>query len=144
MSDDGDRCDWFGIDRQIARDAVRAVRGGDPEQPFNWTRSLCDPQTYVHQRRIFELARRGGANALQIEEESIALLERVITAPDRTSSTEDTIAKRFTKVELLLGANFERPLKLQRDRGARQYVLRNFICAACFSTTRRAGPFMRT
>jgi AraC family transcriptional regulator len=110
VSDDGDRCDWFGIDRQIARDAVRAVRGGDPEQPFNWTRSLCDSKTYLHQRRIFELARRGGSNALQIEEESIALLERVI--PRANASRTEYNRGTVHEVELLLSARFEQPLKL--------------------------------
>ncbi len=110
VSDEGDRCDWFGIDRQIARDAVRAARGDNPEQPFQWTRSLCDSRTYLHQRRIFELARRGGANAIQIEEESIALLDRIIPR----AGVPHIECNRGTvhEVELLLSARFEQSLKL--------------------------------
>src|SRR5579862_5014346 len=38
VSEEGDRCDWFGIDRDVGRDIVTSVHGAECENPFSWTR----------------------------------------------------------------------------------------------------------
>ena len=81
ISDDGDRCDWFGMRLDIVQDAVRAF---DPtvdahRVPFRTTRGWSDAKTYLDQRRLFDQVLRGAAEEpLAIEESVLRLLERVL------------------------------------------------------------------
>src|SRR5262249_33988561 len=50
ISREGDRCDWFGVDTDIVREAVRAVDpsvDSSPGGPFRFTRGWSDPGTYL-------------------------------------------------------------------------------------------------
>ncbi len=82
ISAEGDRCDWFGVDLEIAQDVIGAFDSGfesRPEQPFRLTRGWSDAQTYLMQRRIFESVASGfPGEPLAVEEAVIALLERVM------------------------------------------------------------------
>src|SRR5947199_686421 len=49
VSERGDCCDWFAVERTVARDAVRSAE----EQPFQCTRLPSDAHTYLMQRRVF-------------------------------------------------------------------------------------------
>ena len=113
-SDEGDRCDWYGIDRQTVQDAVLACCPLKEERPFAWTKGTCDSQTYLRQRRIFQAARGGQASALAIEEEVVALLDRVIR--QAIDSVPRRVCHRHRKmvrdVETLLGTRFDQPLHL--------------------------------
>ncbi|HLK19193.1 MAG TPA: AraC family transcriptional regulator, partial [Bryobacteraceae bacterium] len=110
VSDQGDRCDWFAIDREIAREAAAA----DREDPFSWTHAGSDPKIYLQQRRIFEAARARTLPALAIEEQTIRLLEDVI--PTHRTSKQPAVAKRGREMvyetENLLGAKLDQPLRL--------------------------------
>lgn len=107
VSEQGDRCDWFSIDREVMRDAVRAQQ----EEPFTWTRGRCDSATYFQQRKIFEAARNSSASALAIEEESIALLPRVIPQAVEPAARHREIVR---EVENVLGARFDQALRLSQ------------------------------
>lgn len=48
ISERGDHCDWFGVAREVARDAVRAVDPFVEEEPFRFQRGRCDAQTYFY------------------------------------------------------------------------------------------------
>jgi AraC-like DNA-binding protein len=74
VSEQGDRCDWFGIRPDIVRDCLAA----QAEQVFSWARGKCDSQTYLRQRHLFEFARSGQASVLAVEEEVVALLNSVL------------------------------------------------------------------
>jgi AraC family transcriptional regulator len=119
VSEQGDRCDWFGIDRNIVREAVASVYRTERENPFSWTRATSDPKTYLQQRRVFEAARTGFLPALAIEEQAIRLLEGVI--PKGPAHTLAQVPKRsrdlIYEVETFLGARIDQSLRLA-DIGA--------------------------
>lgn len=83
LNPDGDRCEWFAIDRGIAEESVArfdpAVRGR-PGRPFDLTHGPCEPRLYVLQRRITEALREGAAHVdpVRVEEATIALLDRAV------------------------------------------------------------------
>lgn len=110
VSDQGDRCDWFGIDRAIVREAV----GADRENPFAWTRMKSEPEIFLQQRRIFEAAMTGSLPAIAIEEKAIRLLEEIV--PKASVRGLSPIAKRsremIYEVENFLGARLDQPLRL--------------------------------
>jgi len=82
ISPEGDQCDWFGVDLEIAQDVVRTFDPGFescPERPFRFSRGWSDSQTYLWQRWVFEHVAAGSATEpLAIEETVISLLERVV------------------------------------------------------------------
>lgn len=82
ISAEGDRCDWFSVDLEIAQDVVRSLDpAGDsrPERPFRFARGWSDAPTYLLQRRIFEqVTSSRQRQTLAVEESVIGLLERVV------------------------------------------------------------------
>jgi AraC family transcriptional regulator len=123
VSDQGDRCDWFAIDRAIARE----ITGADEEHPFAWTRRACDSRAYLAQRRIFRMVtERASVDSVAIEEAVIHLLECAVhpTAdPPPLTKRQRALA---LDVECLLGARFEQHLSLAeigREVGASVYHL---------------------
>jgi AraC family transcriptional regulator len=114
VSEQGDRCDWFGIDREVVRDVVASVYRTEREDPFSWTRAASDPKTYLQQRRIFEAARTGSLPGIAIEEQVIRLLEDVI--PKSPVHTIAHVPKRSRdlvyEVETYLGAHIDQSLRL--------------------------------
>jgi AraC-like DNA-binding protein len=126
ISEQGDRCDWFGVDRDVARDAVAAVYPAVQENPFSWTRGRCDAQTYLLQRRLFNGVVRGTiADPIAIEESVLLLLDRVIGG----AAVVVRGGKRRALVhetECLLASRFDQPLSLPqiaRHVGASVYHL---------------------
>jgi len=126
ISDRGDRCDWFGVDRDVARDIVRTIDPAVQENPFSWTRGRCDARTYLLQRRLFNSVVQGSiADPIAIEETVLLLLERVIGGAalavrggKRRALVHDT--------ECLLASKFDQSLSLPqiaRQVGASVYHL---------------------
>lgn len=114
VSERGDRCDWFGIERQVVRDAVNAFHPGDRENPFPWTKANSDPKTYLQQRRIFEAARTASLPVLAIEEQVIRLLEDAIPKDRVQAFAQFSRRSRelVYEVESLLGARLDQSLRL--------------------------------
>jgi AraC family transcriptional regulator len=94
----GDLCDWFGVNLEVARDAVRAINPSvddRPECPFPTPNGQSDSSTYLLQRKLFLHIIAGRiTDPLTIEESVISLLERVIRsslphhrAPDRRNES---------------------------------------------------------
>lgn len=114
VSGQGDRCDWFGMDRAIVREAVASVYRTEREDPFSWTRARSDPKIYLRQRRIFEAARTGSLPALAIEEQAIRLLKDVI--PKDPGQAFAQVPQRGRElvydVETLLGTRLDQALRL--------------------------------
>src|SRR5450432_4475664 len=64
ISAEGDRCDWFAVSADVARDAIRVYDttvDDRPDYPFRLSRGWSDPRTYLQQRRLFERASQGQA-----------------------------------------------------------------------------------
>ncbi|HEY2907361.1 MAG TPA: AraC family transcriptional regulator [Vicinamibacterales bacterium] len=140
----GDYCDWFGVDRSLALDVVRAF---DPaideraDRPFRFSRVMSDAVTYAGQRRLFDRIRSGAAPRLIVEETVVRLLERVVAQ----SYHGATIAPRAVSLrqrdavhqaERLLSERFEDALSL--DDIARSVDMSPYqLCRAFRSATGR-------
>jgi AraC family transcriptional regulator len=120
VSPAGDHCDWFALSHELLRDAVRAHdrRAADsPTRPMRWTHAHVSAPLYLAQREQFVfVSRRRGADAMQIEEGVLALLDAVLSSayagaarsrPARGNGGIVSDAKR------ILGRNLDQPLSLQ-------------------------------
>jgi AraC-like DNA-binding protein len=112
ISAEGDRCDWYAVRRDLAREAVRAVRTDVDDAPFAWHRGRCDARTYLLQRRLFNGVVSGAiADSMAVDEAVLALLDGVIGARECPSHE----AKRrgvIHDVERMLSARFDEDLDL--------------------------------
>jgi AraC-like DNA-binding protein len=127
ISSEGDRCDWFGVRADIAREVVRGFDTGvdsRPEWPFRFTRGWADAETYLCQRQVFERVIRGGPiEPLAIEEAILVLLERVLESAYRTAGRGQRHgigAKQrdiVHHIELVLSARWGERLTLQDVAG---------------------------
>lgn len=88
ISAEGDRCDWFGVEVDLVRDAVRSLdRSVDnrPETPFRFTHAWSETSTYLLQRTIFErVVKDNATEPFAVEEAVVGLLEAVVRAAYRT------------------------------------------------------------
>ena len=123
ISPQGDRCDWFGVDAALVRDAVRGLDSGvddRPERLFRFSRGWSDAQCYLLQRRLFRWVTSGTAvDPLAVEETVIELLDRVLrcTCGSRPPSNQLEIGRsqRHTvhEIETLLSQRVEERLTLR-------------------------------
>lgn len=112
ISPEGDRCDWFGVEPGLVRDAVRGFDPGIDERPdrlFQFSRGWSDAQTYLLQRRLFGWVTSGNSvDPLAVDETVIELLDRVLrcTCASGLSSKHQEIGRshRYTvhEIETLL------------------------------------------
>ena len=127
ISPQGDHCDWFGVDPEIVRQAVREFDPSvdrRPERPFLLSRGWSDAATYVLQRRLFTWVTCGKpVDPMGVEETVIELLERTIRSsypahrarsrPRITSTHRDTVHD----IETILSGPSEQRLTLQSIAG---------------------------
>ncbi len=82
ISGEADRCDWFGVSAEIARDVIRAYDptvDDRPERPFRFTRGFVQARTYLAQRRLFNSVAVGAPKRpLELEESVVWLLDQVV------------------------------------------------------------------
>jgi len=120
VSPRGDYCDWFGVDRSLALDVVRAF---DPaieeraDRPFRFSRVLSDAVTYAGQRRLFDRIRSDAVAPLVVEETVVQLLERVVAQSYRRAASARRAASvrqrdAVEQTERLLSVRFEEALSL--------------------------------
>ncbi|HLK65362.1 MAG TPA: AraC family transcriptional regulator [Bryobacteraceae bacterium] len=112
ISEHGDRCDWFGVRRDLAREAVRTVDPKVEDTPFRWHRGPSDPRTYLLQRRLFDaVANDEAPNPVVVEETVLLLLDRVIGG---AIHAPPDVKKRALvhEVECLLATRFNEHLGL--------------------------------
>ena len=113
ISDQGDRCDWFGVNRDVARDVVRTFEPSVEDAPFRSSRGPCDARTYLMQRTLFNRVKDQAADPMAVEETVIRLLERVIAQSTRK---RPPIAQKSNEIvhdaECILAANFDQPMSL--------------------------------
>ncbi len=91
ISPDGDRCDYFVVAPDILRRALcdYDTSAADREADlFRLTRATSDDRLYLWQRRVFSEATSGGlADALDVEESVVGLLDRVLALVHRGRGT---------------------------------------------------------
>ena len=77
---DGDRCDWFGVSDDIARDIVGSFdrNAAESERPFRFERAASSANVYVRQRALLRRALAGQLDALGGEESVIGIVAAVI------------------------------------------------------------------
>ena len=82
VSPDGDRCDWFRVERSLVLETVRDLdpRAEDrPERPFRFSHGPSDAATYLAQRELFQRVASGvPTDPLEVEEAVVDLLARVL------------------------------------------------------------------
>src|SRR5215467_14241376 len=94
----GDRCDWFGVEPELLRDALRGFDAGVDDRPeglFQLSRGWSDAPTYLRQRHLFSWITSGRTvDPLAVEETVVELLGRVIhcTYTGRLSSRKPEIS----------------------------------------------------
>ena len=121
-SSDGDRCDWFGVADDLAREIAGTVdeRARDFEQPFGVPWATSDGPLYLRQRAVFRRARDGRLDRLEAEEEVIRIVAGVLGAtPDRRSSLNARRASATLRHRELAEAA---KLELQRTLGENRSV----------------------
>lgn len=98
IGNEGDRCDWFGVHPNVARDAVRAFDPNvddRPESPFRFTRAWSESSTYLLQRRLFRAVSTGEwRDPFAIEEAVVLLLDRVLRYAYLQTGDRDTAPPR--------------------------------------------------
>ena len=80
-SPDGDRCDWFGVSDDLAREIVRDFDpdAADSDHPFRFERAVSPTALYLRQRALVARAAGGELDVLEGEEEVIYIVTSVIT-----------------------------------------------------------------
>ena len=114
LSADGDRCDWFGVSDETARDIVAAFDPGAAESnagPFRFEFVPVSRALYMKQRLAMKRAANGDADPLEIEEEVVGIVTRVFALayqrPPEPLARRDSAARRrralaeHAKAELL-------------------------------------------
>ncbi len=144
VSTRGDDCDWFGVDRSLALDVVRAFDPGIDDRadgPFRFSRVMSDAGTYTGQRRLFDRIQTGTVPRIVVEETVVRLLERVVRQSYRSETIrpeELSVRQRDAvhQAERLLSVRFEDALSL--DEIARRVDLSPYqLCRAFRSRTGR-------
>lgn len=101
IAGDGDRCDWFGVDDNLAREIAGTfdAAAGDDERPFRFEWAPSSPQTYVRQRALLRRAERGELDALAADEEVMGIVAEVLSqayarGPERAASPRGGAKRR--------------------------------------------------
>ena len=74
MHPDGDRCDWFALSPDLAREAA----GVDSDRPFRFEFTESDQRLYCRQRILFDRLDAGGCDPLEAEEEVLGIVTAVL------------------------------------------------------------------
>ena len=123
ISPKGDRCDWFGVDIDIAQEVAQTFDpsfDAHPEQPFSFTRGWAHASTYLSQRRLFDrLAAGAVTEPLMVEEWVVSLLDQVVRSAYRTPALmrAKTVGSKQLEIvhhiEFILSREWEESLSLR-------------------------------
>ena len=117
ISPAGDRCDWFAVPAEVARDAVREFDPdveARPEHPFRMPRGWSDPAAYLLQRQLFRrVSSARNPDSLFVEEQVMGLLYTILRAtyrraPSRRKPPPDAVHH----IEAVLSQRWDQPLRL--------------------------------
>jgi AraC-like DNA-binding protein len=121
VTEEGDRCDWFAVERSILLDAVRRhdpAAVDRPDRPFQFTHGPADAGSYLLQRLVVRhLAEGGPADPLFVEESAVRLLSRVVASAARAwdlsrKTSESTQGELAEAAKTVLTQGFREPVSL--------------------------------
>lgn len=93
---EGDRCDWFGLSDEIARDVAGAADRRAPvdsQRPFRFEYTASDARLYCRQRILFDRLVVGSPDPFEVEEEVLTIVSSVL----RRASRELAVPARLTR-----------------------------------------------
>jgi AraC family transcriptional regulator len=121
VSPEGDRCDWFGVTDDLAREVARSldITIDDAPRPIRYARAPVPVALYRRQRRFFVAVRdREVVDPLAIEETTISLLRAVLASAYADACRLERPDQRSARAELVAAAremiarDFATPLTL--------------------------------
>lgn len=79
-SREGDRCDWFAVDDEVAREIAGSFdrSDGERERPFRFSRVRSSAALYLKQRELLRRAALGRVTALELDEELMGIVAAVL------------------------------------------------------------------
>ena len=111
-SPDGDRCDWFAVSDDLAREIVRAfdARAAETSEPFRFAWVPSSAGLYLRQRLLLRRALAGDLDRLGAEEAAIGIVASVMALAYRASTRAQCSARHreladAARVELLRSAS---------------------------------------
>jgi AraC-like DNA-binding protein len=124
LSNQGDRCEWFGFDPQLVTDAIRAFDAhvdDHPCQPFQFSYGPSDTASYLLQRLVVDHVHgTQQPDRLFIEETVLQILKQVIENRYRQygvfpAKARDSLEREIVEaIQKLLGDCFEQGLSLEQ------------------------------
>jgi AraC-like DNA-binding protein len=101
ISAEGDRCDWFGVTRELALDIVTSIApsaADRPGGPFSWSRGPADAQVCFDERDFIRRLQSGGAiDDAAIEERIVWWLAALARASCRDAEPRSGPLTRRTR-----------------------------------------------
>jgi AraC-like DNA-binding protein len=82
VSPQGDRCDWFGVNSGLLREALAVYdrAAAEHDRPIQYSHAAVDAMTYLKQRSLFIRIDQGDVDTLFAEEAIVGLLDRVLAS----------------------------------------------------------------
>jgi AraC family transcriptional regulator len=127
VTEEGDHCDWFAVERSILLDAVRRhdpAAVDRPDNPFRFTHGPGDADSYLLQRLVVRhlaehLAEDVPADPLFVEESAVRLLSRTVASAARAwdlsrKSSESTQGDLAEAAKTVLARDFREPVSLDQ------------------------------
>jgi AraC-like DNA-binding protein len=125
VSEEGDRCEWFALRRNVLLDVLQAHDPGvveRPDRPFRFSHGPSDPRTYLLQRLLVRHLTAGKpADPMSVEETTLHVLHRLLgnRAPGFALEPPGEARHRelTESVKNLLSLRFQEPLSLEEIAG---------------------------
>lgn len=121
-SAEGDRCDWFGVSDDIAREIASVVDAPsrDATRPFRVQRAQSSARLYLRQRTLLCELKRGEADEFHLEEETMLIVESVLAAacgreygePDASTTTKNRRRELAEAARAVIGLAPERNISV--------------------------------
>ncbi|MFN8061543.1 MAG: AraC family transcriptional regulator [Vicinamibacterales bacterium] len=120
ISADGDRCDWFGVTREVALDVVSSIDPAMADRaggPFGWTRGPVDARWCLDERAFMRCLRSGASiDDAAVEERVIWWLVELAGAGRRHLAPARALTRRSRdavhETERLLSEHWREPWSL--------------------------------
>jgi AraC-like DNA-binding protein len=122
-SPDGDRCDWFAVSDDLAREIVHLfdVAAADSQRPFRFEWAASTTALYLRQRMLLRRAMAGELDQLEGEEAILSIVAAVLAEAYGTRAA-GPIRRRSTAVrhrDLAGGARAELMRTIESNRSVR-------------------------
>lgn len=124
VSEEGDRCEWFALDREVLLEVLGARDprlAGRPDRPFSFSHGPSDPWSYLVQRLIVRHLMAGKPiDPVYVEEAMLHVLSRLLGHAGEMpglgtgrAGAEVSSRDSLEGVKAVLARQFQEPLSLQ-------------------------------